>query len=90
MDVDEDPEAAWNNWDVKSDSDSSESEAEDWIDVDSDGGDHLIVSDSDSEDEKGGSKEQEPKEVQPAVETRISSLATTKVRLSALWLSRVV
>lgn len=82
MDVDEDPEAAWNNWDIESDSNSSESEAEDWIDVASDGGDHLDVSDSDSDAEK-----EAPKEVQPEAEKRVSSLATTKVHLTASGLN---
>lgn len=81
MDVEEDNEAAWNNWDVESDSDSDSSG--DWIAVDSDGSDQLSVSDSDSEGEKDDKEIQTPSQEHPEAEKRISSLATTKVRIKS-------
>lgn len=85
----EDDEAAWEGWDVESDSSDSSSDAGDWINVDSDGEDHLSFSDSDDEDGKkkknlkGKAKADEDgdgESVAAAPEPdRISSLATTKV-----------
>lgn len=80
-DMEEDDEAAWENWDVETD--SSESDAEGWIDVSSDGED-LEVSDSD------GEKEARPKDKAKDVDetdkdTRISTLATTKVESLFSW-----
>lgn len=84
MDVDEDDEAAWEGWDVESDSSEDSSDDEGWLDVPSDG-DDLELSDSDDEKPKPESKDAGPDEKiagatpendEPA---RISTLATTKV-----------
>jgi protein SDA1 len=77
--MDEDDEAAWDGWDV--DSDSSDSDSDGWQEVPDDDED-LHISDSEDED-KPKAKEPPPDadaepEVDPA--TRISTLATTKVR----------
>lgn len=72
--MEEDDEEAWKGWDV--DSASSESESEDWIDVEDNNKDLYI---SDSEDE--GKPEERPPS--PDASTRISTLATTKVGLLA-------
>ncbi|CAK5279508.1 unnamed protein product [Mycena citricolor] len=70
--MEEDDEAAWEGWDV--DSDSSDSESEGWINV-SDNEEDLHISDSDDENEK---KPVVPlEEFDPA--NRISTLATTKI-----------
>ena len=68
----------WSGWLVKSDSDSSPTES-DWINVESDGSDYLEISDSGSELAEGepGSVESN---LQGGPPTRMSSLATTKVR----------
>ncbi|KAJ7771870.1 SDA1-domain-containing protein [Mycena metata] len=73
--MDEDDEAAWDGWDV--DSDSSDSEPEGWIDVEDDN-DDLHISDSEDEDKD---KPKEPPSNADAVDpaTRISTLATTKI-----------
>ncbi|KAG5220584.1 Severe Depolymerization of Actin [Salix suchowensis] len=70
----EDDETAWDNWDVGSDSSDSHSESEGWVDVPSEGGSDIEV--SDSEDEKDPEAKAE-KEVDPA--DRVSTLATTKI-----------
>lgn len=76
--LDEDGEEDWGDWEVESDS-GSESESEGWIDVSDDDKD-LDISDSDDDEEKTkGKKAEEIKEVQQDEETRISTLATTKV-----------
>ncbi|OCH95200.1 actin cytoskeleton organization and cell cycle progression protein [Obba rivulosa] len=83
----EDDEAAWDGWDVDSDSDES---SEGWIDVQSDGDSDLEVSDSEDEGDKHPKKgkgkaqddEENPEDAAVAEEsaaTRISSLATTKI-----------
>lgn len=70
--VAEDDEAAWEGWDVDSDS-SSDDESEGWLDVPDDD-DDLMISDSDDEAEKA------PKPPNATETTdRISTLATTKV-----------
>ena len=74
----EDEEAAWEGWDVESDSDESESEQEDWIDVQSDGED-LVLSDSDDEGNKNITKAAEQGDKKEDLTTRVSTLATTKV-----------
>jgi protein SDA1 len=57
-------------------SDSSDSGG--WIDVESDGEDHLSVSDGDGEDEKN--REKLPENDGPTIDAnRTSTLATTKV-----------
>lgn len=93
-----DDEKAWANWEVEEDSSESESESEGWIEVESDG-DDLEISDSEDEEDKmkgkkrkgeGESDEEEgEKEEVVAVEVeekRISTLATTKVRSSKLYI----
>ena len=50
----EDDEAAWEGWDVESD--SSEDSSEGWIDVDSDSDEDIEVSDSEDEDGKKSKK----------------------------------
>lgn len=93
-DDEEDDEAAWEGWDVESDSSDSSSESGDWINVPSDGEDHLSLSDSEDEDGKKKKKnskgkanadddeDEEPIAAAPEPD-RISSLATTKVNTSA-------
>ncbi|RDB21213.1 Protein sda1 [Hypsizygus marmoreus] len=66
---DEDDEAAWEGWDL--DSDSSDDESEGWLDVPDDDGD-LNISDSEDEAEK-------EKGQQEISKTRVSTLATTKI-----------
>ncbi|KIJ69642.1 hypothetical protein HYDPIDRAFT_172966 [Hydnomerulius pinastri MD-312] len=88
MEVDDD-EAAWEGWDVQTDSSESDSESEGWISVESDGED-LEVSDSEDEGKEkqtvaGKSKvgekkgEGEEKEDAQVDENRVSTLATTKI-----------
>jgi protein SDA1 len=89
---DEDDAAAWEGWDVESDSSEEDSDSEPWIDVDSGGENNLDI--SDSEDEEDAKKKKKKKasainededaemEQPPAEEPvadRISTLATTKV-----------
>ncbi|KAF8509431.1 SDA1-domain-containing protein [Hysterangium stoloniferum] len=86
----EDEEAAWEGWEVASDSSNSDSESDGWINVESDG-DDLEITDSEDEspkkgnrknsakddatdDEKDGSKLTAAEEI-----TRVSTLATTKI-----------
>jgi len=72
----EDDEAAWKDWDIETDSDSSDSD--EWINADSDGPDHLSI--SDSEDEKDENTTSEPAaQGEPETSKRVSSLATTKI-----------
>ncbi|KAI0075444.1 protein required for actin cytoskeleton organization and cell cycle progression [Panus rudis PR-1116 ss-1] len=75
----DDDEAAWNGWDVESD--SSDESSDGWIDVQSDGEQDLDISDSDDEDE-GKKKAEEgstSKEGAEDAAARISTLATTKI-----------
>jgi len=63
---------------MESDSSDSSSDSGGWIDVESDGGDHLNLSDSDDEDKKDRDELTKPDE--PAIDAnRTSTLATTKV-----------
>jgi hypothetical protein len=75
MNDDDDDEAAWQGWDIESDS-SDESESEGWIDVE-DNNETLNISDSEDEGDKVKGA-QDGGEV-PVRSSRISSLATTKV-----------
>lgn len=80
--MEEDEEAAWEGWDVESDSEGSDSE--EWMDVDQGGEDNLNISDSEDEAEKpSGSKPTgADADATPAAAPdpdRISTLATTKV-----------
>jgi protein SDA1 len=92
----EDDAAAWEGWDVETDSDASDSDSEPWHNVDSGGEDNLDISDSEDEDNKKKAKgkkkagkdadEDAPMEedaAEPSVPAvaRISTLAQTKVRL---------
>ncbi|KZV68047.1 protein required for actin cytoskeleton organization and cell cycle progression [Peniophora sp. CONT] len=93
-DEDMDDEKAWANWEVEEDSSESDSESEGWIEVESDGED-LDISDSDEEGDKKskkrrkGGKESDEEDEEMAngevvkaaevEETRISTLATTKI-----------
>lgn len=80
-DMDEDDDAAWNGWDLESESDSSSSEGG-WNDVDSEG--DLEISDSDNElIEKPTETNLNVAMVAASIAERIS-LATTKVRCSEL------
>lgn len=90
--MEEDDEAAWDGWDVESDSSDDES-SDGWIDVESDGEDNLEVSDSedegDSKKDNNGERKEKVMDVDkeddgdevPALldPSRISTLATTKV-----------
>ena len=77
--MEEDEEAGWENWDVETDSSESESESEVWVDVSSDGED-LEVSDSEDEKETFSARPKDISEAdKDAQDTRISTLATTKV-----------
>lgn len=80
MEVDE---AAWNGWDVESDS-SEESGSDGWMDVDSGGEDNLDISDSEDEAEKASGTKPSDGTSEAAPEAgpdpnRVSTLATTKV-----------
>ncbi|KAH7889879.1 SDA1-domain-containing protein [Phlebopus sp. FC_14] len=78
-DEDDDDDAAWEGWDIESDS-SEDSESEGWIDVESDG-DDLDVSDSEDEKEKPDvtpGEDAEDKGTQ-AEDIQISTLATSKI-----------
>lgn len=72
MDDDEGDEAAWQGWDVESDSSGDSSGSEDWINVDDDNDSDLEVSDSDDE----GQEKKPP--VADDAPARQSTLATTK------------
>ena len=88
-DAAEDDEAAWNGWDVESDS-SEESGSEGWMDVDSGGEDNLDISDSEDEAEKAsGSKPSEAAPEAAPDPNRISTLATTKVTLLLTFLANM-
>lgn len=79
--MDEDDDAAWNGWDLESESDSSSSEGG-WNDVDSEG--DLEISDSDDElIEKPTETNLNVATVAASIAERIS-LATTKVGCSEL------
>lgn len=90
---DEDDDAGWEGWDAESDS-SEDSEASDWIDVDhSDDEMEIQVSDSEDEKPKNRNKDEAEEKKESDVNTpvddplgpapsRISTLATTKVRKS--------
>ncbi|KAI0781265.1 actin cytoskeleton organization and cell cycle progression protein [Trametes elegans] len=90
--AEDDDEAAWEGWDVESDSDES---SDGWISVDSDNDNDLDISDSEDEEDKRKKKgkgkakasqededQEEEKQAQETAEEavqRISSLATTKI-----------
>ncbi|KIM27293.1 hypothetical protein M408DRAFT_171912 [Serendipita vermifera MAFF 305830] len=77
VDMSEEDEKAWANWDVETD-ESSEEESEDgWMNVESDGEDKFDVSDSD--DEKVPPKPVEDAATPKDEPKRVSTLATTKI-----------
>lgn len=80
VDTEDNDEAAWQGWDVESDS-SEESEEEGWMDVDSGGEDNLEISDSEDEQDKAADDKVpvEQSAEEPSDPNRISTLATTKV-----------
>ncbi|KAI0747789.1 actin cytoskeleton organization and cell cycle progression protein [Daedaleopsis nitida] len=88
----EDDEAAWEGWDVETD--SSDESSDGWVDVDSDGEEDLEISDSEDEDDKKSKKKRkgkgkaneeeegaqgEKEETTEEEVKRISTLATTKI-----------
>jgi protein SDA1 len=86
----EDEEAAWEGWDVESNSPDDSDDSTSWHNVESDGGEAFDVSDIDDEPpkktdkgkgeamEQKGSEEKEDVEMKDGV-PRVSTLATTKV-----------
>ncbi|THH31358.1 hypothetical protein EUX98_g2829 [Antrodiella citrinella] len=93
-DADKDDEAAWENWDVESD--SSDESSDGWQDVPSDGDSDLEVSDSEDEDDKKSKKKKgegedvdkmdvdeeatkQDEDEAPVDPARVSILATTKI-----------
>ncbi|KAG2158013.1 SDA1-domain-containing protein [Suillus bovinus] len=76
-DGEDDETAAWEGWDVETDSDL-ESESEGWIDVDSEG-DNMEVSDSEDERESASIPSGETEPEADSNPNRISTLATTKI-----------
>lgn len=66
----EDDHAVWHNWEIQSDS-SSDDASDGWINVDDDGDDNFVLSDSDDELEKSDGPP-------PAAAPRTSTLATSK------------
>jgi protein SDA1 len=87
-----DDAAAWEGWDVETDSSDSDSDSEPWINVQSDGDENLDISDSEDEEDKKKAKVKvntkedvedvpmEDAEAAASAATRISTLAQTKVR----------
>lgn len=70
-----DDEAAWDGWDIETDSES-DSQSEGWMDVDSDDGDLQL---SDSEDEEAVKNESSAEQQGREDTERTSTLATTKI-----------
>ncbi|KAI0272597.1 SDA1-domain-containing protein [Gloeopeniophorella convolvens] len=76
-DEEEDEEKAWEGWEMESDSSEDSSSSGGWVDVESDGEDHLSISDSEDEKEK---KDDPSAKAGPSTNAnRISTLATTKI-----------
>ncbi|TFK42834.1 protein required for actin cytoskeleton organization and cell cycle progression [Crucibulum laeve] len=78
VEADEDDEAAWNGWDVGSDSEDDDSESEGWINVDDDDN-NLVISDSEDESDDKMTGTSAATAESAVIETRISTLATTKI-----------
>lgn len=74
----EDNENAWEGWELESESSDDSSDSGGWIDVESDGGDHLNISDSEDEGKKSHGKTA-ANEALSTEANRTSTLATTKV-----------
>ncbi|KAH9036310.1 protein required for actin cytoskeleton organization and cell cycle progression [Lactarius pseudohatsudake] len=68
----------WEGWELESASSDDSSDSGRWIDVESDGGDHLSVSDSEDDDKKSDGK-LPPNEGSSTDANRTSTLATTKI-----------
>ena len=78
-DGEEDDENAWEGWELEPESSDDLSDSGGgWIDVESDGGDHLNISDSEDEDKKSHDKTT-ANEALSTEANRTSTLATTKV-----------
>ena len=86
----EDEEAAWNGWDLESNSSDDSDDSGSWHDVESDGEEAFNVGDSDDESPKGVDKRrekdigrqggEEKEDVEMTDEApRVSTLVTTKV-----------
>ncbi|KAF8969872.1 protein required for actin cytoskeleton organization and cell cycle progression [Flammula alnicola] len=73
---DDDDESMWQGWDVESDESNSDS-SEEWINVDDDDNDALVI--SDSEDEGDLPKDKATEDPNSSNPLRISTLATTKI-----------
>lgn len=76
----EEDEDDMKGWEMDSDSDDESSEEEGWINVDDENED-LVISDSEDEDMDAETKKQKLDELEEA-EKRVSTLATTKVRIN--------
>ncbi|TFY77045.1 hypothetical protein EWM64_g6967 [Hericium alpestre] len=74
---DENESDGWDGWDVESNSSDSSSDSGGWVDVESDGDDNIVVSDSDDEAD-ADAKAAKRASVAPEPD-RISTLATTKI-----------
>jgi protein SDA1 len=88
-DEEKDDEEAWEGWEVESESSDDSSDSGGWIEVESDGGDHLNISDSDGEGEKSGEKLQE-NDGSATDANRTSTLATTKVCFTTTFDKRMI
>ncbi|KDQ60554.1 hypothetical protein JAAARDRAFT_190731 [Jaapia argillacea MUCL 33604] len=70
--------AAWDRWEVETDSSEESSDSGGWMDVDSDGDDNLDISDSEDEAERSKNLP-EADVVDDSQAQRVSTLATTKI-----------
>ncbi|KAF8273098.1 protein required for actin cytoskeleton organization and cell cycle progression [Lactarius quietus] len=77
-DGEEDDENAWEGWELESESSDDSSGSGRWIDVESDGGDRLDISDSEDEDKRSNEKPS-ANEAPSTDANRTSTLATTKI-----------
>lgn len=79
-----DDDTVWQGWDIESDSgDDASDEDEDWINVDDDNDEPLVISDSEDENEKAKNGREDLDHESPNP-PRISTLATSKVSLASL------
>ncbi|KAH9066597.1 protein required for actin cytoskeleton organization and cell cycle progression [Lactarius vividus] len=69
----------WEGWELESASSDDSSDSGGWIDVESDGGDHLSVSDSEDEGKKKSDGKLPPNEGSSTDANRTSTLATTRI-----------
>ncbi|KAI0256010.1 SDA1-domain-containing protein [Lactifluus subvellereus] len=76
----EEDEEAWEGWEIQSESSNDSSDSGGWIGVESDGEDHLSISDSDGDGGDEKSRTKLPENDGPSIEVnRTSTLATTKI-----------